>query len=90
MIKLKSLKITRHHIRDFLSLNFPIFIAERFQNNFDFAIKWAEETYIDAIEEFKESCFEALMKYAFDLIDLNQDGFICEVDLFMFCKKIGT
>lgn len=42
------------------------------------------------MEDFKNLNQDLLIKYAFELFDYNQDGYICEVDVFMFCKQIGT
>lgn len=56
---------------------------------FDLGVQSTIDSYCKDIEKMLNVDTDQLLKMAFEVFDYNQDGKICEMDLFAFVKIFG-
>lgn len=85
---IRDCKLSLKGFRNFIQKRFGTKIAEKFVQYFDFSMAWDYRDYIDIMEIFVHQSDEVFKRIIFDILDLDSDGRLSEIDLFMTMQTL--
>ena len=85
---LKTLRMKKADLRNYLAKRYNIQIADKIISRFDLSNQWTYKNFVNAMEIVLFQTDEFFFKLAFEALDFNNDGFLSEIDMFLTMKEI--